>query len=266
MAPNESLQYWGIVQLLLHFRWIWVGLIAVSDENGEHFLQIVESLFSQNGICSAFIERITKHAYTVPEGSYFDTSVDIHPQFTESRANAIVIYGEATSIIWLVTNNMVALRTDPQYKEKTFSGKVWITTAQVDFMVNIFLKQWDVHMFHGALSFTIHSNELLAFQEYLQNINPFWTKDDGFLQDFWEQAFDCLFQFPATCTEEQRLESLPGSVFEMTMTGHSYSVYNAVYSVVHALCAMFSSRLKRTVTGKRDLLEHLKVEQVILSY
>nr|XP_056720640.1 vomeronasal type-2 receptor 26-like [Euleptes europaea] len=269
MAPNEYLQYQGIVRLLLHFRWIWVGLIAANDENGEHFLQTLESLFSKNGICSAFIERSTKHSYTVLSGEIFDQSVNIHPLFMESEANAIVVHGEITSITWVAFTIMVALRIDPQYKEKNFPGKVWITTAQVDFIVNIFLRGWDIQMFHGALSFTVHSSELLAFREFLQKINPFWTKDDGFLQDFWEQAFDCLFpdsnmqtQFPGTCTEDQRLGSLPGTLFEMSMTGHSYSIYNAVYSMVHALHAMASSRLKHTVMGKRNTLEHLKVEQL----
>ncbi|XP_066486375.1 vomeronasal type-2 receptor 26-like [Tiliqua scincoides] len=64
------------------------------------------------------------------------------------------------------------------------------------------------------------------------------------------QAFDCIFfnyvngkVESEICTGEEKLENLPGSLFEMRMTGHSYSVYNAVYAVAHAVHAMSSSRL-----------------------
>ncbi|XP_060110650.1 vomeronasal type-2 receptor 26-like [Heteronotia binoei] len=45
-----------------------------------------------------------------------------------------------------------------------------------------------------------------------------------------------------TCTGEERLESLPEHLFELHMTGYSYSIYNAVYAVAHSLHAMYSSK------------------------
>ncbi|XP_070810302.1 vomeronasal type-2 receptor 26-like [Pituophis catenifer annectens] len=60
------------------------------------------------------------------------------------------------------------------------------------------------------------------------------------------------------CTGEEKLNSLPSPVFEMDMTGHSYSVYNAVYVVAHTLHDFQSSLSKyRTVEqeAKQKLLE-----------
>ncbi|XP_062992822.1 vomeronasal type-2 receptor 26-like [Elgaria multicarinata webbii] len=37
------------------------------------------------------------------------------------------------------------------------------------------------------------------------------------------------------CTGEEKLESLPGPFFEMSMTGHSYNVYNSAHAIAHAL-------------------------------
>nr|XP_056720100.1 vomeronasal type-2 receptor 26-like [Euleptes europaea] len=56
-APQEALQYEGIVQLFLHFGWKWVGLFTMDNEVGDHFLQAVELMLSRKEICVAFREK-----------------------------------------------------------------------------------------------------------------------------------------------------------------------------------------------------------------
>ncbi|KAF7235057.1 hypothetical protein EYD10_18093, partial [Varanus komodoensis] len=65
MVPKESHQYLGVVRLLQHFGWTWIGLLAVDDDYGDKFLQTVVPLLSQNDICYAFI-------FHFPERSYLD--------------------------------------------------------------------------------------------------------------------------------------------------------------------------------------------------
>ncbi|XP_067325677.1 vomeronasal type-2 receptor 26-like [Anolis sagrei] len=99
-----------------------------------------------------------------------------------------------------------------------------------------------------------------GFHEFLRNRKPDTNQEDGFIRDFWQQAFMCSFpglnldESPENiCTEKNKLETLPMSVFEMSMSSHSYSIYNAVYAAAHALHDMDSSSFKHRTTGIRDL-------------
>nr|XP_034992710.1 vomeronasal type-2 receptor 26-like [Zootoca vivipara] len=263
MVPNEDLQYKGIIQLLLHFGWKWVGLFTPANEAGERFLQIIEPMFFQNGICSEFTEKIEYHLhFTGNIVDIFSETRIFVPAFMSSKANVVVIYGESTSILWLSSTievrNMIQLILPPS-KRKQPGGKVWITTAQIDFILYYYKKfvEINIQMFHGAISFAIHSNEIQDFSDFLRSVKPSWADGDGFINDFWEQAFICsLSNSPAsadTCTGEEKLESLPAPFFEMRMTGHSYSIYNAVYALAHALHIRYSSEAisKRIKGGER---------------
>ncbi|XP_066486535.1 vomeronasal type-2 receptor 26-like [Tiliqua scincoides] len=255
MVPNEAHQYKGIIQLLQHFGWTWVGLFVVDDDSGDRFLQAMEPLFSQHGICSAFTERIHKQAQLIDPQNLGGTTSKIYLLIMGRKANTFVIYGESLTISWL--SGLMAI-VEFEYEESITLGKVWIMTAQIDFAATeITLK--NLQLFKSTISFTIHSAEPPGFQTHLQKIHPHQDQTDGFLKVFWGQAFVCSFSSPAasgqvgeSCTGEERLENLPETVFEMRMTGHSYSIYSAVYAVAHALHAMYSSRThRRSMAGDK---------------
>ncbi|KAH0626203.1 hypothetical protein JD844_001040 [Phrynosoma platyrhinos] len=262
MAPTEVHQYMGIIQLLQHFEWTWVGLFIVNDNSGEHFLQILESLLSKNGICSAFTEMIPQYFSLEKLDEVYDKILRFYVSFTDAEANTFIIYGESLTISWI---EMLMFHIDLD-KESTRFGKMWIITTQIDFISVGFVKNWSYQLFHGALSFSIHSKGLTEFQEFLQTIKPHWTQRDVFLKDFWERAFDCSFpdsemlmQVNELCTGEEMLERLPAGLFEMQMTGHSYSIYNAVYALAHALHDIYSVRSKHKVlAGSNNISQSLQ--------
>ncbi|XP_054849986.1 vomeronasal type-2 receptor 26-like [Eublepharis macularius] len=134
-----------------HFKWTWIGLFAVDDDNGDKFLQTVMPLLSQNRICYDFTLRTPK-------------------------------------------------RTD--------------TDDLVEQLLNLLEKY--------PILVNIHSGQPPGFQEFLQIIKPSWAKGDGFIKEFWEQAFDCSLTFSVEheeskkpCTGEEKLEGLPGTLFEV---------------------------------------------------
>ncbi|XP_060550381.1 vomeronasal type-2 receptor 116-like, partial [Pantherophis guttatus] len=109
----------------------------------------------------------------------------------------------------------------------------------------------------------VASAECPSDDEDLEECEPSTDYRDGFLQEVWEQAFDCSFpkselqeMESRKCTGEMKLKDLPGPAFEMEMTGQSYSIYNAVYSVAHALQDLYMLRFNRkttTIRKKTDL-------------
>nr|XP_056720348.1 vomeronasal type-2 receptor 26-like [Euleptes europaea] len=255
MVPNDAYQYLGVVQLLLHFRWTWIGLIAVDDDSGDQFLQTVVPMLSQNGICYAFTLRTPRDTYMTDVRDLFFKSIQKYPVLIESQANVYFVYGEPSSMLGL----RMLLLLAPFFALPRVS-KVWVVTSHWDFEFVCFESIPEIENFHGAISFAVHSNQPPEFQQFLQVISPFWTKGDGFIQNFWEQAFNCQLKIPSEqeesktiCTGEEKLESLPSVLFEMSMTGHSYNVYNAIYVVAHVLHSMheFISKSKTLGKGQR---------------
>ncbi|XP_070810709.1 vomeronasal type-2 receptor 26-like [Pituophis catenifer annectens] len=267
-VPKEDYQYTGIIQLLHHFRWTWIGIFSVDNNDGENFLQKMQPLLSENGICSSFIERLSQLVHLEDFPEVIQKILIISRNWITSQANAFLVYGESLTIMWL---RVVTFMTDPESKETALFRRVWIMTAQIDFILSGFQIKWDLHMFHGAISFTVHSRAVAGFKEFLQTINPLSDYRDGFLQDVWEQSFECSFPKPELqemhsrkCTGEMKLEDLPGPAFEMEMTGQSYSIYNAVYAVAHALQALYTLHLnrKKTMRCKNPDLPHLQTWQL----
>ncbi|XP_015277266.1 PREDICTED: G-protein coupled receptor family C group 6 member A-like [Gekko japonicus] len=259
MFPNQAHQNLGILHLLLYFRWTWIGVISVSDETGEIFVQDIAPMLSQNGICFDFIATIPATAFSSEIAIVMSEGVEIYKLVMRSTAKVMVLHGEIQTMIFLRLFLRIPEFEDIPVEAK---GKIWILTAQVDFTSHPFQRNWDISFVHGAISFAVHSAELSGFQKFLQEKNLTSAKEDGFIRQFWQQAFLCSFsnftvdkEGGEICTGEEKLKDLPESVFETTTTTHSYNIYNGVYAVVHALQAMWSSRFRATVPdGRWNLL------------
>ncbi|KAG6466015.1 type-2 vomeronasal receptor [Crotalus adamanteus] len=250
MVPNEDYQYMGVIQLFLHFGWRWIGVFAF-EMKGERFLQKLQPLLSQNGICLAFTQKIPQHIHLEDLSELFDSVSIISNKLMDQKTNVFLVYGESFTIVWLRT---VMFLLYPENKD--ISIKVWILMNPIDFILTGSLRSWDLQMYHGALSFTVHSRDIQGFKQFLQVIKPS-THKDGFLQDVWQQLFDCVFlkadlpsSISGTCTGEENLENLPAPLFELKMTSQSYSIYNAVYAVAHSLHEAVRSSPKWTKIQK----------------
>ncbi|XP_061447536.1 vomeronasal type-2 receptor 26-like [Rhineura floridana] len=244
MIPNDSPQYVGIVQLLQHFGWTWTGLFVSDDDSGEMLLRTLIPQLLQNNICIAFKEIIP-----ILKEPWKDTAENkkiterISFILSSTGTNAILVHGDSQSMESL----RIALVSHENYEMKPIE-RVWIITAQWNFASVHHSNAFTPKTFNGTLSFALHTNDVVEYKEFLETLNP--NQSMFFMiQHFWSSAFGCslpkynLYQSDAQiCSGEEKLRSLSETVFEMGMSGQTYSVYNAVYAVAHALHAMLLSR------------------------
>ncbi|XP_063158499.1 vomeronasal type-2 receptor 26-like [Candoia aspera] len=238
MVPDENVQYQGLLQLLVHFKWTWVGILVREDDDGR-FVRMAFSTFPLHGICIAFFKRI-KRFYMSSLFKDLEWLVETFYVSMNSKANAVTVY-EKTLLhlrLLLYLPQMELMSVEPK-------GKVWVIPTLMDLASLFYQRSWDIQDIHGALSFSAYSNEVPGFQQFVQARDHFLSKEDGFIKDVWAHAFDCAFPSPLVnekdsgiCTMREKLENLPGAFFEMSMTGDSYNIYNAVHIVAHALHAM----------------------------
>uniref|UniRef100_A0ABM5GQC0 Vomeronasal type-2 receptor 26-like n=1 Tax=Pogona vitticeps TaxID=103695 RepID=A0ABM5GQC0_9SAUR len=234
MVPNESQQYMGIIHLLKHFGWTWVGLFAPDDDSGDNFLKALEPMLSENGLCSSFTQRLPRH------GRLIDRQNDkFNLPATMDKTKVFVMSGDAMAVMWIITfqNLMV-----PQEEEAAYLGKLWVVTAQFDIITTGVTRRLSHEILKDTIVFAVHSHEPPEFQEYVNSITPDPIQRGDFLRGFWEQVFECslpdlqdLMEADERCTGKEKVDNLPATVFEKSMSGHSYSIYNAVYTVAHAL-------------------------------
>ncbi|XP_066485474.1 vomeronasal type-2 receptor 26-like [Tiliqua scincoides] len=254
MEPNGVHQYRGILQLLLHFKWTWIGFIAADEMDLQWFMDVMLQEFSKHGICFAILDSLSSLAN---DSNMKKSIIKLYDEIMTYKINVSVFYGDFDSMLWL----RCLLITEGKGTNHKLRGKVWILAALMELKYSASYNNWNIQDFHGSLSLATHSHELQGFQGFLQSRNLSINKEDGFLKDFWENAFQCTFSSSpnntkrASCTGEERLESLPEYIFPMSTTGQSYTLYNAVYAVAHALHAMYVSKSKNRAKMEEERRE-----------
>uniref|UniRef100_A0A670Z1G8 Receptor ligand binding region domain-containing protein n=1 Tax=Pseudonaja textilis TaxID=8673 RepID=A0A670Z1G8_PSETE len=254
MVPEENKMYQGLLQLLLYFKWIWVGILVREDDGGR-FVQMTFSTFPLHGICIAFL-KIIKQLHISNLLQELDWLIETFYLIMKSKANAVIVYETTLLHLRLL---LYLPKMEPLSIE--IKGKVWVIPSQMDLATVIYQRSWDIQDIHGALSFSVYSNEIVGFQQFVQGRDPFLSKEDGFIKDVWVHAFECVFPSSLVnekndeiCTLREKLENLPGAFYEISMTGHSYNIYNAVYAVCHALHAMHIEQKHKEMLWKRGKL------------
>uniref|UniRef100_A0A8C6VCW5 G-protein coupled receptors family 3 profile domain-containing protein n=1 Tax=Naja naja TaxID=35670 RepID=A0A8C6VCW5_NAJNA len=247
--PKESAQCEGLVQLLLHFHWNWVGLVAPENDNGERFLSSLVPMLKEKEICLAFTEMIKS------EISATSDSKLIRIFNTWSKHEVIIMFGDSNIIanIWRI------IEVNKMLTNASFLN-VWICTSSWKFNIYSQYLSDFVKPFHGALHFKDHTRDVSEFSRVLLSLDPLNPEGDFFLRIWWEWVFGCSILKPddipaegeKLCTGKENVQNLPTYVFETSMTGESYTIYNAIYAVAYALHSQIYANLLRWWPSHND--------------
>ncbi|KAM9034762.1 vomeronasal type-2 receptor 26-like [Sarcophilus harrisii] len=229
MAPSDTSLPLGMVRLMLHFKWTWVGLVVSDDSRDEKFLRDLQEEMARNDVCVAFIEKIST-SYSL-NAKLYQTFIF---RIFRSTANVLVIYGDTNSLLSLMftKNPYVLVR------------RVWITTSHWDVAKKPGYIYFD--NFHGALIFSDQTSRIPEFKHFLKTVNPARYPEDIFLKNFWNSGFGCVYKHgkegEGICSLNASLDTIQLSYLDITMSDQSYTVYTAVYAVAWALHEMFLVR------------------------
>ncbi|XP_043929435.1 extracellular calcium-sensing receptor-like [Protopterus annectens] len=233
--PADLFQSIGMVHLVLYFGWTWIGLLSDSSDYGLQGSLIVKEELVKAGACIAFSETIPA-VYSEMKIQYISDII------RKSSANVIVIY--STDVALYPVMEVIALNN--------VTGKVWIASdgwaQSYWFSKNEFLR-----ILQGTFGFLVRRGDMSGFSEYIYSLNPYNNPDDIFLKFFWEFVFDCKLRIPDktnmnitkdsnVCSGDETLEGMKLDFFELNDLRYTYNIYNAVYSVSHALHDMISCR------------------------
>ncbi|XP_030053438.1 vomeronasal type-2 receptor 26-like [Microcaecilia unicolor] len=224
-VPSELHLCAGIVKLLKHFGWTWVGIVASSDENSMRAVQILREGIEQSGGCIEFIET-----------------------FSQSRSLLSQNVGNISEIIHTSSAKVIILYCSKDYTEAVghasvseAPGKVWIIIAELEFF---FLSNYVDRK--NTFSFTVAKKIIPNFHKFVREVNPAMFPNDSLTEMWWKDL--CNNQCPKSIQRSCSSDETSAYILhcDVIKSSDSYNVYNAVYSLAHALHDMNTSRSGNT--------------------
>ncbi|XP_030050745.1 vomeronasal type-2 receptor 26-like [Microcaecilia unicolor] len=225
-VPTELHLCAGIVRLLKHFGWTWVGIFASDDENSMKGVQILREGIEESGGCIEFIET-------------FSQSKSILLQDLEAISKTIRTSSTKVIILYCNTDHTEIIKYTPIWEPP---GKVWIIAAEWLFI----LPSYNIDR-KNTLAFAVTKKTIPSFHKFVREVNPAIFPNDSFIAMWWKDL--CNNQCPKSIQRSCSSNETSGYLLhcDLINSGNSYNVYNAVYGLAHALHDVFTSGSGNTI-------------------
>ncbi|XP_030051242.1 vomeronasal type-2 receptor 116-like [Microcaecilia unicolor] len=224
-VPSELHLCAGIIRLLKHFHWTWVGIIVPDDDNSIKVAQVLKQGIEENDGCIEFLE-IFSHSNGVQQ----QDREKIYDNIFDSSANVIIFYGSYEHALTLLPILLIP-------------GKVYICTVPLEFYLTYELHtKLKSSAKNSTLAFTVAQKYVPSFSTFIrEEENPILFPRSFYTEEWWKVFCDsqCPQSIRRSCnTNRTEFFSLHCA---FKYLGNSYSVYNAVYALAYALHNMTMS-------------------------
>ncbi|XP_061072459.1 extracellular calcium-sensing receptor [Conger conger] len=262
-VPSDLFQVRGLVRLVSHFGWRWVGAVGTEDDYSQYGIQAFSEQLHEHGGCLAFYSILPKtHS---PER--ISQIADI---LEASSARVVIVFSTEGQLYELLVEVVRRNLTGRQW----VASEAWVTATLLS-----------VPQFHpiltGALGFAFRSGSIPGLGDFLLQTHPSPRPESIFVNMFWEELFSCRLSFrddkaqtrarpvlPA-CTGTEDLGTKISIYTDVSQLRVSYNVYKAVYAIAHALHTLLQCDHVAQATGiracfrgpqfkPRELLFHLR--------
>ncbi|XP_075128881.1 LOW QUALITY PROTEIN: extracellular calcium-sensing receptor-like [Leptodactylus fuscus] len=227
-APSDCFQSKGLAQLLLHFRWTWVGMIADSNDYGYQGIQGVRQEFIKSGACVEFLEYVQNNR---PDRNF----PRIIQTIQKSRAKTVVIFATDVDIILMFE----------EFLRLNITGKLWVASEGWATSNSLSSDRYS-QLLAGTLGFDYSREPIPGFQDYIENFNYSKVLVEPWDGMFWEGTIGCAFldftnvtfnrEGPnRNCTVDERLQKYQISVNNITNLGMLTNLYNAIHVIAKTM-------------------------------
>ncbi|CAH2272587.1 extracellular calcium-sensing receptor-like [Pelobates cultripes] len=224
-VPSDTFQSKGLAQLVLHFGWTWVGLVAVDDDYGRQGIQLIKEELLRGGACVAFTEYITTN--NLEHISY---------------VTKIIKQSTAKAVVSLVKDLDEVILLEEMLRQNV-TGKIFVA-GEAWSISNLLTVAKYSSILAGTIGFSFHGTKIPGFREFLNSIHPYNTKEGPWTKLFWEKMFGCkLFDqsikgsenASKLCTGNESMESMQNIFFDISNLNPAYNIYMAVHAIAQSL-------------------------------
>ncbi|XP_075060980.1 extracellular calcium-sensing receptor-like [Mixophyes fleayi] len=227
-VPSDAFQSKGLAQLMLHFAWTWVGLVALGSDYGQQGIQDIKEEILKARACVAFTELIVAN------------SVDRNIPYL------VKVIKESTAKVVLVFANDLyfALLLDEMLRQKV-TGKIFV--ASEAWSTSTFLKVDKYStILSGSIGLAFYSSTIPGFEDFVKLIRPHSLNHSeiSLNEIFWEKMFGCRFpkqMSPQTglnstklCTGFEDLSDVDNVYTDVSSLRGSFSIYTSVQVIAKA--------------------------------
>ncbi|XP_056425662.1 extracellular calcium-sensing receptor-like [Hyla sarda] len=226
-VPSDVFQSKGIAQLVLHFGWTWIGLLAMDNDYGQQGIQLVRQEIVKAGACVAFTETII---LSRPDRN----APHIVNIIKQSSARVVVVFSKDIDLFPILVE---MVRQD--VTQRIFVACEILSISQ-------FFQGMNTRLVLGTLGLAVNSGTIWGFKDYLNKVHPSKPSGGTWAKILWEKTFHCefieknnvtsTFNSPTKpCTGAEDLESIANSYNDVANLRATYNAYTTVKIIGMAL-------------------------------